>query len=287
MPRPSFSRSHASTAFILMIFVLAFAAVSLLFVTRAEDKAAPPKAEPVMPQEAKAVEAALGQLEAELNNHVSRAEANSPADNDSASGLDYSLSQLRRRLINLKNRVESLKLDPGTALELRNRASILEERINRRESQNRRAVRPAMPIKKSAEKGGRLGPSATGAISGNVTDSATSAFIENVNIEIYNSTGAFITSATTDGFGDYTSPAVLATGNYFIRTNNSQGYINEVYNNITCVVCNPTIRYCCSGHGWGDHFGDKLCAGTGRAHIGRRHERLKRRVPGRGQRTDF
>ena len=164
MPRPSFSRPHAPPAFILMIFVLTFAAVSLLFVTRAEDKAAPPNAEPVLSQEAKALEDALGQLEAELNNLVSRGEADSPADNDSASALDHALAQLRRRLVNLKNRIESLGLDPSAALGLRNRVSILDERINRSESQMRRAVRPAATVNKGAAKGAgsrprRRGPS--------------------------------------------------------------------------------------------------------------------------------
>ncbi|HJQ68390.1 MAG TPA: carboxypeptidase regulatory-like domain-containing protein [Blastocatellia bacterium] len=240
MPRTPLSRRHAPILFILMVSALAFAAVSLMFVTRAEDKSAAPKSEPILSQEAKVIEDALSRIESELNSHVSRAEANSPADNDSASALDYSLAELRRRLIDLKSRVGSLRLDPTAALGLRNRISIIEERINRREAQKRRATRPAAPVTKGAEKGGRLGPAATGAISGNVTDSVSSLFIENVNIEIYNSTGAFITSATTDAFGNYTSAAVLATGNYFLRTTNNQGYINEVYNNITCVVCNPT-----------------------------------------------
>ncbi|HET8674290.1 MAG TPA: carboxypeptidase-like regulatory domain-containing protein, partial [Blastocatellia bacterium] len=239
MLRPSFSRPQAATAFILMIFVLAFAAVSLLFVTQAEDKAAQPKAEPVLSQEAKALGDALGQLEAELNNLVSRAEVNSPADNDSASAIDHALTELRRRLVNVKNRVESLGLDPDAPLGLRNRVSILEERINRRESQKRRALRPAATVNKGDPKGARLAPAATGAISGTVTDSSTLSPITNVNIEVYNSTGAFVASTMTDGSGNYTSPAVLATGNYFVRTTNALGYINEVYNNITCVICNP------------------------------------------------
>ncbi len=79
-----------------------------------------------------------------------------------------------------------------------------------------------------------------GRISGTVTDSATSMPLANVSVEIFDSTGAFITTGFTDTSGNYTTSAGVATGNYFARTRNQSGYINELYNNITCVSCNVT-----------------------------------------------
>jgi hypothetical protein len=237
---PPLSRRHRTAIYSLVISVLAFAAVSLFFVTRAEDKTIPPAVEPVLSQEAKAVEDGLGGLEAQLNNHLARAEAVSPANNDSLAASDYSLSQIGRRLVYFKNWLESLRLDTDTALRLRNHANIIEERINQYELRKRRVARPADTIGKGSLKPPILAPAATGAISGTVTDSSTLLPVANINLEIYNSTGAFVTNTMTDGSGNYTSPAVLSTGNYFVRTTNSLGYINKLYNNITCLFCNPT-----------------------------------------------
>ena len=79
-----------------------------------------------------------------------------------------------------------------------------------------------------------------GRISGTVIDAATSAPLANVDVQIFNSSGAFVTSGFTDNLGNYTSSSGLLPGNHFVRTNNSLGYIDEVYNNITCLSCNPT-----------------------------------------------
>ena len=224
------SRRHAPTIISVMVSVLAFAAVSLFFVTRAEEKSRPPVAEPVLSQEAKAVEDGLGGLEARLNHLISRAQADS----------DNSLSQIWRRLAYFKNWTESLRLDPDTAVRLRNHAKIIEARINQYELRKRQSVPAAGTIDRGFTKAAILAPKATGAISGTVTDSSTSLPIANINVEIYNAAGAFVTNTMTDGSGNYTSPSLLSTGNYFVRTTNSLGYINELYNNITCLFCNVT-----------------------------------------------
>jgi hypothetical protein len=79
-----------------------------------------------------------------------------------------------------------------------------------------------------------------GRIAGTVTDSATSAPIANVNVQIFNSTGALVTSSNTDSMGNYLTGAGLIAGNYFVLTNNSLGYVNELYNNIPCNGCTVT-----------------------------------------------
>ena len=56
----------------------------------------------------------------------------------------------------------------------------------------------------------------------------------------FNSSGNFLFSTNTDSMGNYITGQGLPAGNYFVRTNNSLGYVNEVYNNITCVPCNVT-----------------------------------------------
>ncbi len=61
-----------------------------------------------------------------------------------------------------------------------------------------------------------------------------------VTVEIYNSSGSLVTTALTDCSGSYVSRAGMPTGLYFARTVNSQGFIDKLYNNLTCVSCDPT-----------------------------------------------
>jgi hypothetical protein len=81
-----------------------------------------------------------------------------------------------------------------------------------------------------------------GSITGTVTDAGTAAPLNNVNIQVYNSTGNFVKSSNTNASGFYTL-AGLPAASYFVKTSVSGGlnYIDEVYNNIPCAPCNVTI----------------------------------------------
>ena len=73
-----------------------------------------------------------------------------------------------------------------------------------------------------------------GTIAGKVTDAGTSAGISSVTLSIFDSTGTLVTSASTNGAGTYTTTKGLPAGNYFVKSGNSQGYINQLYNGIAC-----------------------------------------------------
>ncbi|MGB5162492.1 MAG: hypothetical protein WBP10_17220 [Thermoanaerobaculia bacterium] len=80
-----------------------------------------------------------------------------------------------------------------------------------------------------------------GLISGTVTDEDTLLPLKDVNVYFYDDSGNYITSASTDASGDYTNYAGFPTGNYFLRTWNDDGYINELYDDMLCVGgCTPT-----------------------------------------------
>jgi 5-hydroxyisourate hydrolase-like protein (transthyretin family) len=81
-----------------------------------------------------------------------------------------------------------------------------------------------------------------GQIAGRVTDSITGLGIgQNVFIEVYDASGARVSTGITDDDGRYTTFSGLPTGTYFARTRFSQGHLNEAYNNIACAACDPTL----------------------------------------------
>ena len=78
---------------------------------------------------------------------------------------------------------------------------------------------------------------AGGRISGTVTNGSTG--IANVTVQIYSSTGVFVSSATTGSNGAYASSGLTA-GDYYVRTSGSQGFINELHLDIPCSNCTVT-----------------------------------------------
>jgi hypothetical protein len=90
--------------------------------------------------------------------------------------------------------------------------------------------------KDKSQKPGVLTPAATGAISGIVTEAATSAPIPGVQVNIFNSNRSLVSTTSTDSSGVYTTPADLATGTYYAVTSNSLGYLDELYDNINCLA---------------------------------------------------
>lgn len=81
-----------------------------------------------------------------------------------------------------------------------------------------------------------------GSITGTVTDAGTATALNNVNIQVYSSTGNFVKSSNTNASGSYTL-AGLPAASYFVKTSVSGGlnYIDEVYDNMPCAPCTVTI----------------------------------------------
>jgi hypothetical protein len=86
---------------------------------------------------------------------------------------------------------------------------------------------------------------AGGRISGSVTDSATGTPIAGIAVDVISSSGGTLLTATTNASGIYTTGG-LPAGSYFARTRTlpttpaqSQGYVNVVFDDITCSGCNP------------------------------------------------
>jgi alpha-tubulin suppressor-like RCC1 family protein/uncharacterized surface anchored protein len=72
-----------------------------------------------------------------------------------------------------------------------------------------------------------------GTVTGTVTDAGTGAPLANVSVQLYNASGISAGSASTNTSGVFTKSG-LATGTYYVRTSNSLGYVDELYNNLPC-----------------------------------------------------
>ena len=81
---------------------------------------------------------------------------------------------------------------------------------------------------------------AGGRISGTITDAATSAPLANVDVLIFNASGEFVTSVTTDSSGNYINEEGVPTGTYYVQTSNPLSYFEELYDNIPCTRCDVT-----------------------------------------------
>src|SRR5581483_6737233 len=77
-----------------------------------------------------------------------------------------------------------------------------------------------------------------GHIAGTVTD-AVATPLANVTVKVFNDVGTFLTSATTDASGNYSS-SDLGTGTYYAVASNASGYLDQVYGGGDCLVCTPT-----------------------------------------------
>lgn len=74
-----------------------------------------------------------------------------------------------------------------------------------------------------------------GSISGHVSDSENSTPVAFANVAIYNSTGVFVTHATADTNGDFSSFDELAPGTYY-ATASASGYATQLYLNLNCAT---------------------------------------------------
>ena len=65
--------------------------------------------------------------------------------------------------------------------------------------------------------------------------------IPNVTVSIVNALGVQVASGVTDGTGTYVTGTGFPTGNYFAVTQNTQGFVNKIFDNIPCIgSCTPT-----------------------------------------------
>lgn len=80
-----------------------------------------------------------------------------------------------------------------------------------------------------------------GSISGKMTDASGSTPLDYAEVDVYDSSGNWISYGYTDATGNYLTGG-LATDSYFVVTQNWT-YIDEVFNNIPCPFgkCDPTI----------------------------------------------
>lgn len=73
-----------------------------------------------------------------------------------------------------------------------------------------------------------------GKITGTVTEQGTSLKLPNIDVDIYDSGGTWVTEGLTDANGDYASSVGLTTGTYYAKTWNSDHYLNELYDDLPC-----------------------------------------------------
>jgi len=80
-----------------------------------------------------------------------------------------------------------------------------------------------------------------GTITGTVTAAATGSPIQGVTAWVYNSAGATVASSATNSSGIYSVPG-LTPGTYYVKTNNTSGYVDELFDNLPCPAgtCTPT-----------------------------------------------
>ncbi|MGE0394889.1 MAG: collagen binding domain-containing protein, partial [Vicinamibacterales bacterium] len=79
-----------------------------------------------------------------------------------------------------------------------------------------------------------------GSIAGAVTSSSSGTAIADVVVSVFDQNGAPVATGTTDATGAY-AVAGLAVGQYYLRTTNSQGFIDELFNNISCALGCATV----------------------------------------------
>lgn len=82
---------------------------------------------------------------------------------------------------------------------------------------------------------------AGGRISGTVTDNVSPAnALQGVRVQVYRSNGQFVTSSTTSANGGWISGAGLPAGDYVVKTSNTLGYVDRLYDAINCLNCTVT-----------------------------------------------
>jgi hypothetical protein len=78
-----------------------------------------------------------------------------------------------------------------------------------------------------------------GGIEGRVTDAATSAALLGAYVYVFNAGGKLERSTLVDALGNYEVRG-LAPGTHHALAIGGGGYLSELYDNVTCLACNPT-----------------------------------------------
>ena len=73
-----------------------------------------------------------------------------------------------------------------------------------------------------------------GRVSGYVADAATGQRLAGVGVRIYDSAGTWAAVGYTDSSGVYATHVGLESGTYYARTQNSEGYTDELYRDVSC-----------------------------------------------------
>jgi len=81
--------------------------------------------------------------------------------------------------------------------------------------------------------------SSGGSITGLVTDAATTNPLASVDVHLFNATGNLVKTTFSGSIGTFRLDG-LPTGAYYARTGNNAGYLDEVYDNISCAPCVAT-----------------------------------------------
>ena len=79
-----------------------------------------------------------------------------------------------------------------------------------------------------------------GAISGTVTDASSGNPLNSTSLLIFDHQGRIVDSGFTDVDGTYSAFTGLATGDYFVWARDFGGYVDELYDDIVCLSCDPT-----------------------------------------------
>jgi hypothetical protein len=76
-----------------------------------------------------------------------------------------------------------------------------------------------------------------GSLSGNISDAHTGQSVQYAEVDIYDSSGTWVSYGYTDESGDYSSTynyIGLAAGDYYVITNTYSGYRDELYDDVSC-----------------------------------------------------
>ncbi|MBK9240422.1 MAG: hypothetical protein IPL75_09150 [Acidobacteria bacterium] len=66
-------------------------------------------------------------------------------------------------------------------------------------------------------------------------DAGTGNPLQGIFVQIYDASGRSVGGSSTDASGNFVTGSGLSTGTYYARTTNSQGYLDELFNNKPCV----------------------------------------------------
>ena len=227
----------------LFVIAMIFPAISFQSGMRAGISVTPASATAVESPGGQAVADELSLLDVKLADCMAKLTGVTSVAGNRAADIKVRVAWLHDRLVLLVNQTQSLAPVNQSARQnrnlprllkeaarLRSEVAFIEKLVGQQDGAAPRATAQA-PIK--------LAPQGTGTISGTVTDTQTLLPISGISVVIYDVDNNLITIAPTDGSGNFTTAATLDTGTYYALTSNGQGYLDKLYNNITCTNCLP------------------------------------------------